>query len=143
MNWSFSKSALHCGVACMALACTTGALAQAKPIDIPAEDAGKSIPELARQAGVQIIAPGQALHGVVTPPVKGDYEVRIALADMIRGTDLRVASDDGQTIVLAQNQKNVQAAANSVAANTPNAPSNRSSSPGPASSPASPIRRPP
>jgi len=62
-----SKSSLHCGVACIALFCATGAWAQEKPINIPAEDGGKSIPELARQAGVQIIAPGQALHGVVTP----------------------------------------------------------------------------
>src|SRR5882724_10742518 len=107
----FSKTALHGSVACFALICSSGAWAQAKPIDIPAEDAGKSIPELARQAGVQIIAPGQALHGVVTPAVKGAYEVRVALADMLQGTDLRVASDNGQTIVLAQNQRNVPAAA--------------------------------
>ncbi|HEY2011418.1 MAG TPA: TonB-dependent receptor [Rhizomicrobium sp.] len=122
MNWSLSKSALHCGVACIALVCAPSAWAQAKPVDIPAEDAGKSIPELARQAGVQIIAPGQALHGVVTPALKGEYEVRVALTGMLKGTDLRIASDDGQTIVLAQNQKNVPAAANDVAANTPNTP---------------------
>jgi len=74
-----SKSPLHCGVACIALFCVTGAWAQEKIIDIPAEDGGKSIPELARQAGVQIIAPGQALHGVVTPADKGEHEVRVAL----------------------------------------------------------------
>jgi len=122
MNGSISKFALHCGVACIALVCAKSAWAQAKTIDIPAEDAGKSIPELARQAGVQIIAPGQALHGVVTPALKGDYEVRVALTGMLKATDLRIASDDGQTIVLAQNQKNVSAAANEVAANTGGAP---------------------
>ncbi|HWX89478.1 MAG TPA: TonB-dependent receptor, partial [Rhizomicrobium sp.] len=115
-----SKSMLHCSVACIALVCATGAWAQEKDINIPAEDGGKSIPELARQAGVQIIAPGQALHGVVTPAVKGAYEVRVALADMLQGTDLRVASDNGQTIVLAQNQRNVPAA--TVAAAAPGAP---------------------
>src|SRR5437764_877672 len=103
MIQKISKPALHGSVAAIALVCTAGAWAQAKPINIPSEDAGKSIPELARQAGVQIIAPGQVLHGVVTPAVKGDYEVRGALADMLRGTDLRIAADDGQTIVLAPN----------------------------------------
>ncbi|HYS46979.1 MAG TPA: TonB-dependent receptor plug domain-containing protein, partial [Rhizomicrobium sp.] len=112
----FSKAALHGGACCLALICSNGAWAQPKPIDIPAEDAGKSIPELARQAGVQIIAPGQALHGLVTPAVKGEYEVRGALTGMLRGTDLRIAADDGRTIVLAPNPKNVQAAADEAAA---------------------------
>src|SRR5882757_10227009 len=118
----FSKTALHGSVACFALICSSGAWAQAKPIDIPAEDAGKSIPELARQAGVQIIAPGQALHGVVTPAIKGEYEVRIALTGMLKGTDLRIAADDGQTIVLAPNPKNVRAAADDAAAASQAAP---------------------
>jgi outer membrane receptor protein involved in Fe transport len=121
MTWKFSKAALFGSVACAALTCSMGAWAQAKPIDIPAEDAGKSIPELARQAGVQIIAPGQALHGVVTPAVKGEYEVRGALTSMLQGTDLRIAADDGRTIVLAPNPKNVAAAADETAAGSSSA----------------------
>src|SRR5258705_5715082 len=121
----FSKATLYGGAACLALICSNGAWAQPKPIDIPAEDAGKSIPELARQAGVQIIAPGQALHGVVTPAVKGEYEVRGALTGMLRGTDLRIAADDGRTIVLAPNPKNVRAAADEAAAGFPNPPRER------------------
>src|SRR5438105_4180921 len=112
----FSNAVLYGGVAYLALICSNTAWAQAKPIDIPSEDAGKSIPELARQAGVQIIAPGQALHGVVTPAVKGEYEVRGALSGMLQGTDLRIAADDGQTIVLAPKPKNVAAAADEAAA---------------------------
>jgi len=113
-----SNSMLRCGAALVALACAaqTQAMAQGRPIDIPAEDGGKSIPELARQGGVQIIAPGQALHGIVTPAMKGDYEVRVALAGMLRGTDLRIAADDGQTIVLAQNQAPTPAPAQVAAA---------------------------
>src|SRR3954447_14797209 len=101
MILKMSKNLLCGSAAVVALVCTSSAWAQAKAIDIPSEDAGKSIPELARQAGVQIIAPGQALHGVVTPAVKGEYEVRTALTGMLQGTDLRIAADDGQTIVLA------------------------------------------
>jgi iron complex outermembrane recepter protein len=136
MTLRVSKLLLHCSVALITLGCASGAWAQQKnidiaaedggsqqkTIDIPAEDGGRSIPELARQAGVQIIAPGQALHGVVTPAIKGTYDVRVALNGMLQGTDLRIASDDGQTIVLAQNQGNVSAAANAVTANAPNAP---------------------
>src|SRR5258706_5594056 len=118
----FSKAALHGGAACLALICSNGAWAQPKSIDIPAKDAGKSIPELARQAGVQIIAPGQALHGAITPAFKGEYEVRVALAGMLKGTDLRVAADDGQTIILAANPKNVPAAADEAAAGSESAP---------------------
>ena len=49
--------------------------AQVKELHIPSEDAGKSIPELARQAGVQVIGPGASLHGVVTPEVNGTFDV--------------------------------------------------------------------
>jgi iron complex outermembrane receptor protein len=86
---------------CAALLCSSAALAQPRSYDIPAEDAGRSIPELARQAGIQIIAPGQALHGLVTPAIKGQFEVHDALAAMLSGSKLSVASDDGHTIVLA------------------------------------------
>src|SRR3569833_1875053 len=105
------KVALKCSAACLAVLASTTALAQARDIDVPAEDAGRSIPELARQAGIQIIAPGLALHGVITPAVRGQYEVRSALSTMLRGTELRVASDDGHTIVLAQEQGNTPAPA--------------------------------
>ncbi len=97
---SFSKAALWVSVSCAALLCSTAAQAQPRPFDIPAQDAGRSIPELARQAGIQIIAPGQALHGLVTPAIRGQLAVRDALTQMLRGSNLSIASDDGHTIVL-------------------------------------------
>jgi iron complex outermembrane receptor protein len=102
MLHGYWKTTLKSGAACMALLASGTAWAQAKPIDLPSEDAGRSIPELARQTGIQIIAPGQALHGVITPALRGEYQVRTALSAMLQGTELRVASDDGHTIVLAQ-----------------------------------------
>ena len=104
MLHNYWKAVLKSSAACVALFASSTVCAQAKSIDVPSEDAGRSIPEFARQAGIQIIAPGQALHGVITPAVRGQYEVRTALAAMLRGTELRVASDDGHTIVLAQEQ---------------------------------------
>jgi len=78
------------------LLCGSPAFAQAKQFDIPAEDAGKSVPELARQAGIQVIAPGDQLHGIVTPAIKGTYDVTAALNLMLKGTGLTVShSADG------------------------------------------------
>lgn len=47
--------------------------------------------ELARQAGIQVIAPGDQLHGIVTPAVKGSYDVNFALNLMLKGTGLIVS----------------------------------------------------
>jgi iron complex outermembrane receptor protein len=41
------------------------------------------------------------LHGLVTPAIKGQFEVQDALAAMLYGLNLSVASNDGHTIVLA------------------------------------------
>jgi outer membrane receptor protein involved in Fe transport len=110
------QAALFGSTALLALLCAAAASAQTKTFDIPSEDAGKSIPELARQAGIQIVAPGQRLHGVVTPAVKGTYDTHAALQTLLAGTDVSIASDDGQTIILSVPPKNAEAASNSGAA---------------------------
>jgi iron complex outermembrane receptor protein len=114
MKNSRIRVALCSGTAFLALTCAGSAWAQSKSLDIPSEDAGKSIPELARQGGVQIVAPGRELHGVVTPAVSGSYDVRVALVTMLKGTGMSIAADDGQTIVLAAQTANPQ---NTVAQN--------------------------
>ena len=78
----------------------TAALAQQRNFDVPAGPAVKSIPEFARQAGIQIIAPADQLTGVVTPPVNGSRDARAALRALIAGTSLEIASDDGAVISL-------------------------------------------
>jgi TonB-dependent receptor len=67
------------------------ASAQVRQFDVPAEDAGRSIPELARQAGIQVVAPGAQLHGVTTPEIKGTFDVIVALNLMLKGTGLVVS----------------------------------------------------
>jgi outer membrane receptor protein involved in Fe transport len=69
-------------------------------VDIPSEDAAKSIPEFARQENVQIIAPVGKLHGVKTPAVSGSMEMSAALSNLIAGTGLEVAATSGSLIVL-------------------------------------------
>jgi len=78
-------------IALAGMALGAPACAQVKQLHIPSDDAGKSIPELARQAGVQVIGPGEALHGVITPEIDGAYDVVDALKMMLRETDLTVS----------------------------------------------------
>ena len=89
------KSGKVSGLACAATAIaaswfTAPAFAEVRQFNVPSADAGKSIPEFARQAHIDIIAPGDQLHGVITPPVKGAYDVFVALNLMLKGTDLKV-----------------------------------------------------
>src|SRR5258707_15660413 len=84
----------------MALATTATASAEPRSINIPSEEAAKSIPEFARQENIQIIAPVSQLHGIKTPAVSGNMEMEAALNALLVGTGLEVASNDGATIVL-------------------------------------------
>ncbi|UIJ46979.1 TonB-dependent receptor [Sphingomonas cannabina] len=93
-------SILTCGAAIAALAIAAPAQAQERVFDIPAQPAVRAIPELARQAQVQIVAPARDLQGISTPAVKGRMDVRTALRRLIAGTPLRIDSDDGQIITL-------------------------------------------
>ncbi|WKL57623.1 TonB-dependent receptor [Asticcacaulis sp. ZE23SCel15] len=94
------KSLLLVGAATLGLVFATGAYAQAKSFNVPAEDAVKTIPEFARQAGVQIIAPAGRLKGIQTRAVSGNLEPRAALNQLIANTGLEVASDNGKVISL-------------------------------------------
>ena len=51
-----AKGTFACGVA-LAVLPTGPALAEPRTIDIPSEEAAKSIPEFARQENIQIVAP--------------------------------------------------------------------------------------
>jgi iron complex outermembrane receptor protein len=100
MTFSSRKTLLACGGALLALSMATGAIAQQRIFNVPSEDAAKAIPEFARQAGLQIIAPADRLKGVRTPAITGQLEARAALRLLLAGTGLRVAADDGAVITL-------------------------------------------
>lgn len=74
--------------------------AQQRSFDIPASDASAALPEYARQAGVQIIAPGAQLRGLRTPAVKGTMDARVALRLLLADTGLHVAAANENTITL-------------------------------------------
>jgi iron complex outermembrane receptor protein len=81
----------------------TPASAQARAFDIPAQPAVQAIPELARQAQIQIVASARDLSGVRTPAVRGTLDAREALRRLIAGTPLHVVSDDGRIVTLRSN----------------------------------------
>ncbi|MBL8267508.1 TonB-dependent siderophore receptor, partial [Steroidobacter sp.] len=84
----------------VALLLAQAAWAQQVSFDVPAGEAAKIIPEFARQAQLQIIAPADELKGVRTLPLKGQLDVRAALKTLLIGTGLEIASDDGRIISL-------------------------------------------
>ncbi len=90
---------LACGIAISALPALPAA-AQPRAIDIPSEEAARSIPEFARQENIQIVAPVSQLHGIKTQAVSGSLPLEEALKVLLVGTGLEVASNDGSTIVL-------------------------------------------
>jgi iron complex outermembrane recepter protein len=89
----------------VALCLSHGAFAQERQFDLSAMDAVHGIPEFARQAGIQIVAPADDLGGVSTPAIRGNFDVRVALKKLLVGTDLEIASDDGAVITLRRRAK--------------------------------------
>lgn len=108
------RAALACGAALAALSAAAGAHAQARAFNIPPEPVTVAIPEFARQAGIQIISASDGLAGVNTAGVKGDLDTRAALRQLLQGTGLEIASDDGRVIVLRKAQPVEEAAVEEV-----------------------------
>jgi TonB-dependent receptor len=95
-----NRSLLSCGAAAVVLCVASQAAAQTRSFNLPAQPAVSAIPEFARQAQIQVVAPARDLEGVRTPAVSGDLDVREALARLIAGTPLRVAAHQGGVVTL-------------------------------------------
>jgi outer membrane receptor protein involved in Fe transport len=95
------KLALGAGCALAVLAAASATQAEERTFNVASARATDTIPEFARQAGIQIVAPADKLRGVNTPAIEGRYDTREALAMLVEGTGLRVVSDDGRTVMLA------------------------------------------
>jgi iron complex outermembrane recepter protein len=91
---------LRVGVAMLGIAAAPGTFAQQRTFDLPAEPASRSLPEFAREARIELIAPGSRLRGVSTPALKGTYDVRVALDHLLAGTGLHVLAQDGERFTL-------------------------------------------
>ncbi|WP_114521836.1 TonB-dependent receptor [Altererythrobacter sp. ZODW24] len=94
------RTLLASGAAIAAITLSAPAMAQQREFSVPAQSATTAIPEFARQAGVQIIAPGSVLRGVNTRTVEGEADVREALRLMLRDTRLKILSYQNGVITL-------------------------------------------
>ena len=92
--------AVRRGLAVVALSVAVPAFAAPAQFDIQAGQIQEVLPEFARQAGLQIIAPADAAAAIAVGELKGQMEPRQALVRLLEGTGLSIASDDGQTITL-------------------------------------------
>lgn len=94
-----NRTVLMAAVAASALF-ATAADAQEMRFNVPSQEANKSIPEFARQARLQIIAPAAGLRGVRTQAVQGTLDAREALSALLEGTGLEIGADNGSTVAL-------------------------------------------
>ncbi|MDE1148666.1 MAG: TonB-dependent receptor [Azospirillaceae bacterium] len=96
----YGRGLMLAGTALGGLWGVTPAWAQNAHFDLAAQPAVRSIPLFAQQAGIQILAPTDQLDGINTAALQGDLDRGQALARLLKGTPLVVASDDGRTVVL-------------------------------------------
>ncbi len=85
--------------ACLLVA-TPSAAQETRAFDIPAQDAARAVQAVARQGGVQVMAPEGDLRGVRTRPVRGRYEPLEAIERMLVGTGLEAVSTAPGTITI-------------------------------------------
>ena len=101
MKRTTSRSELSRAIAAaLGLSVMVTAHAQVMTFNVPEQDAATAIPEFARQANLEIVAPADSLRGIRTRKIRGSIDVRAALRQLLDGTGLKIASDDGHTISL-------------------------------------------
>lgn len=95
-------SAIRGGLAFTALCVAAPVFAAPAKFDIDGGRIEEVLPEFARQAGLQIIAPANngGESRIEVGQLKGQMDARQALSRLLDGTGLTVASDDGRTITL-------------------------------------------
>src|SRR5262249_51798187 len=94
------------GVVLVGLCAATGASAAQKQFfNIPAEDAGEAMQELARQSGLQVMAPNNELAGVRTKAIHGTFEPIEALRQMFAGTDVAIVETAENAVTLRHREE--------------------------------------
>src|ERR1700722_2769729 len=78
-----SQRLAHAVAIALGLLATAPSVAQDLPFDLPEEDAALAIPEFARQANLQILAPASKLTGIRTHAVRGKLDPRAALKQLL------------------------------------------------------------
>ena len=85
-----------------ALLAAQPALAQTRTFNIPAEPMAVAITQLGQQGQIQIVADAADLAGLRARPVRGQFEVRAALREMLAGSGLEIVADTGRSITIGK-----------------------------------------
>jgi iron complex outermembrane recepter protein len=94
------KSVLFGSVGMMAL--VSAAAAQARDINIPAEDLRFALDSYIRQSGVQLVYTVRDVNGVRSNAVDGRYEPIAALDKMLAGTELAANRDASGAVIVSK-----------------------------------------
>jgi iron complex outermembrane receptor protein len=122
-----ARASLMVAVSTMALAGASNSWAQARQFNVPAQPAATGVPEFARQANLQILAPAEAVAGRRTAAVQGVFGVDQGLSRLLAGSNLVVASNDSRTAVLAAASPIIQVSSTQQSAPSQEQPSSEAS----------------
>jgi outer membrane cobalamin receptor len=84
------------------LALTGIAVAQARNLNIPAEDLKTALDTYIRQSGVQLVYTVNDLEGARSNAVRGEYEAAPALDRMLQGTRLAASRDPSGAVIVSK-----------------------------------------
>jgi len=99
----FLRRALMATLALVLSVCAFAADTAKKAYQLPAGDAAVTLKRFSEQSGEQIVYPVDAVRGVQTNAVNGDFSARDALDRLVAGTELRIVRDE-KTGALAVNR---------------------------------------
>src|SRR3546814_13989906 len=95
---------LMVGVACLHPVAAAAQLQDRQSFDLPAQDLGDALRNVAEQAGIELYASSADLAGRATRPLKGDITPREAIETLLRGTGLTPRFERGSVIILGRAQ---------------------------------------
>ena len=96
---SVSVCALVCGAMILLSSAASAEDTQHK-FDISAESTAHALNDFSKQAGVEILFPYDVASQTTAPAVKGSLSTKQALAQILVGSGLEIASENGKTITL-------------------------------------------
>ncbi|MBO9715382.1 MAG: TonB-dependent receptor [Pseudoxanthomonas sp.] len=100
MHSPTSRLATGIAIAVMAMQASPAAHAESHSFNVPSQQAATGVRQFAQQAGIQVIAPGDAVEGRNINGVQGYIDTRVALNTLVAGTGLAVRSFEGDVAVL-------------------------------------------
>lgn len=95
-NALLASAAMGCAI----LAATPSLAQERRTFDIPAESASDAIRALARQSGLQVLAPAEDVRGVRTNAVQGAFDPMDAVHRLVDGTGLEVVQTGPNTVTI-------------------------------------------